>query len=337
MAHETSDRRLARLQPLLSTRAALNSAMVNDRRIAAAVQQGTLVRVARGRFVAGEAWWRLSAEDRHLLTILAVRSRLGPEDVFCRTSAAAIHGLPVYRFRASTVHLMTLGDSRRSRAMRSVARHADRLDPEEVTTVAGLRCTTLTRTALDIARTAPPEVALGCADAALRARSRPGSDPAGVGPTRAHLLSALGTMPGARGVRAARTVLELADPRAESPLESASRWFLTRLGFDTELQVPVPSPNGGTYWVDLELSGLGILCEVDGRTKYIASAVGGDRGAGDRAVERALYAEKRRQDWITGVTEKRLIRWGHLELDSIGTFASMLRSFGVRIPSDPFG
>lgn len=337
MAHETPDRRLARLQPLLSSRAALNSEMVNDRRIAAAVQQGRLVRVARGWFVAGEAWRCLSAEDRHLLAILAVRSRIGPEDVFCRESAAAIHGLPLYRFRASTVHLMTLGSSRRSRVMPSVARHADRLDPEEITMVAGLRCTTLPRTALDIARTAPPEVALGCADAALRALSRPGSNPAGAGATPAHFLSALETMPGARGVRTARTVLELADPRAESPLESASRWFLTRLGFEIELQVQIPSPNGGTYRVDLELSGRGILCEVDGRSKYTDSAVDGDRGAQDRAIERALYAEKRRQDWITGVTEKRLIRWGHPELGSIGTFASMLRSFGVRIPRDPFG
>ena len=122
---------------------------------------------------------------------------------------------------------------------------------------------------------------------------------------------------------------QLADARAESPLETASRLRFQQLGIAVELQVPVPAPDGGLYFVDFLLPELGVWGECDGKSKYVGPDTGG------HATAETLYAEKRRHDWITGTMNLRGIRWGVREVLTLDRFARHLSAHGIAVPGLP--
>lgn len=133
---------------------------------------------------------------------------------------------------------------------------------------------------------------------------------------------------GARGVRAARDLIEVVDDRSELPLESVMKLQLRRLGFrQPGLQVPVPSP-GGTYWMDLEIPGAGLFFECDGNGKYTDAAL-----TDGRPVERILLDEKHREDWVRGVSGNRVLRFGTRDVATPDALASRLRAFRVELPT----
>ncbi|WP_244304646.1 hypothetical protein [Leucobacter viscericola] len=134
-------------------------------------------------------------------------------------------------------------------------------------------------------------------------------------------------MPGARGVGRATKVLRLADGSADSPLESVARLRFHEAGYDIATQVKVESPFGGFYFVDLEILGLGVLCEVDGKVKYTNAEI-----RQGQTADEVVYEEKRRSNWIEGRTQKRLLRLGARELATPATFAKWLRDFEVPAP-----
>ncbi|MFA5607894.1 MAG: hypothetical protein WDA07_11985, partial [Leucobacter sp.] len=170
-----------------------------------------------------------------------------------------------------------------------------------------------------------------CADAALFRLSRIKGRPrdAECVDLRADLLAGADALRFSQGISAARHILSRADARSESPLESISRWYLERLGFEVGVQIPVAGPSGGSYWIDFELRGLDVLGEVDGAQKYRAD------GEEDSQIAALHLREKRRADWIVGTTGKRLVRWGAADLASIARFARRLEAFGLRIPRQP--
>jgi len=98
------------------------------------------------------------------------------------------------------------------------------LEAPEQLRVAGLPITSPARTAVDLARELPPADGLAVLDAVLHAALCGRDD----------LVAAL--VPGARGVRRARTLIVLASHLAESPQESRLRWWLLAAG----LPAPVP-------------------------------------------------------------------------------------------------
>lgn len=287
------------------------------------IADGGLVALRRGWFVRTTDWEGSYSEDRHLLRVLAAsEAASSPGPVFSHYSAAALHGLPLFRVVDHRAHTTSPEPVGKSNAV--VVRHIAQLAEDEVEAVADLRVTDLIRTVIDVARIARPESSLCCADAALRRVSNSGSN---VQLWRASVQARLDGLGRARGVVTARRILEFADPGADSPLESISRLYLHRLGFEVRTQVPVPSPSGGEYTVDLELVGLDLLGEVDGKVKYADAEM--RAGA---TPEEVVFAEKKREDWIRGVTGKKLIRWGARELASLATFEQYLRSMGVEIP-----
>ena len=77
------------------------------------------------------------------------------------------------------------------------------------------------------------------------------------------------------GIRRARAVLALADPRSESPLESVLRLRLHEDGFPKpEPQVWIDDPaRRRRYRVDLLIAEHGLVIEADGRIKYTADAL----------------------------------------------------------------
>ena len=133
---------------------------------------------------------------------------------------------------------------------------------------------------------------------------------------------------GQRGVRDASWVVEFADGRAELPGESVSRLQLYRLGFrDLDLQVAVAGPRGSDYFVDIGLRQVRAFWEFDGEVKYrdVAMRQG-------RSIEDVVLEEKRREDWIRGVTQWRLCRGGFADIATPETLAARLSAFGVHPP-----
>lgn len=207
-------------------------------------------------------------------------------------------------------------------------RHAIALDPADVVVRHGVRCTSLTRTVFDIARTLRSEAAIAVGDAALRLVSVAGHEvDLDAAEAWREELSAL-CEAGLRGVRRARWVSEFADGRAQLPGESISRLHLHRLGFrDVALQVPIEGATGARYFADFGFPRSRAFGEFDGEGKYLEP----DLRAAPTAVD-AVLAEKRREDDIRGVTGWRVVRWGGAHIRSAEHLGARLATFGVHPP-----
>ncbi len=315
---------LQHLCQLLQHRADLLAIGLSDRTIAAQIATGELVRVYRGWYVSGSEWRSLASRERHVVLALAIHVSADAAPIFSHTTAALLHGLPMYGNTGMRVHVTVGGEAKRHNS-RHVLRHRQHIPDSEVAAHGGVRFTSMARTVLDIARTLPPESGIVCADAALRASLR--SSQLNPEQIRANWLDLQSQALNAQGSARARKILEMADPAADSPLESLSRLQLRRLGFTVATQVPVVAPTGAVYRMDFELLGHDVFAEVDGRVKYLDEQLRGGRSA-----EEVLIAEKEREDWVRGTTGKRVVRWGWDVATSHLRLASRLAAFGVEIP-----
>ncbi|MBL3700972.1 hypothetical protein D3228_15220 [Leucobacter luti] len=236
--------------------------------------------------------------------------------------------------RELTVHI-TVPVGAHGTGSRYVVRHRNRLSPTECVRIAGVHLTGWERTLFDLARTEPFVVALACADAALRAEVRSGRGGRQIDATaweawRARLLDRAERLPRGRGIAAVRALAELADPRADSPLESVSRLRALQLGIEVEPQAEVLAEDGGSLFVDLLMREYGVFGECDGKSKYTDPALRGGQSAAE-----IVYAEKRRHDWIAGTQRWRGVRWGAAEVTTSAAFARFLTAHGVPVPGKP--
>lgn len=293
----------------------------------ASLARGDLHRVDHGRYVEMTVWRSRYVEGRHLLRVVAAAERQrGTSLVFSHASAAVMHGLPLFRMEPARVHLSGSAANGQVLACKpTVARHEVPVPDEDIVEIGGIRCTSLPRAVAEVVRSAPRETGIAVLDAALRKgawcdRSRT------YDVDRAETLRAqIGRhLPkGGRGVRRGREILMLGDGRIESPGESVSHLYLRDIGFPPPLlQAQVPGPGGTTYYVDFELDGA--FGEFDGMGKYIDPVLRGGRG-----IEEVVVAEKRREDWIRGMTGKRVVRWGTADIADAATFEQRLARFGL--------
>lgn len=291
---------------------------------------GPWLRLQPGVYVDREAHLARTEVERHRVLLDAVAtSARGGSAVVSHLSAAVLHGLPLYRFADRAVEVTLAGPAGGS-SRTGLRRHLDALSDDDVVFIDGIACTTLDRTVFDVARTVSVEMALACADAALRreAVSARRFDAAAQEAWRERLRERAVRAAGRRGVRRARQVIEFADGRAELPGESVSRLSLHRLGFrEIDLQIAVAGPRGADYFVDIALGEVRTFWEFDGEVKYRDAAM-----RGGRSIETVLLDEKRREDWIRGVTQWRVCRGGFRDLRTPETLAARLAAFGVRPP-----
>lgn len=315
---------------LLHRRSDLLDRGCSERSIRAAVAGNRLHRVRRGWYSTTREWDQLWPEGRHLLHVVAVaRDVSGPHHVFSHTSAAVLHGLPLYRCAPARVQLR-IANPRHVCSVPDVQRHEGQLPFNDVTLVHGIRTTSLERTVVDLARTLPLEAAVAASDAALRAVAVEGQvqDVSRAAQWKEAVSARINADAGQRGIRQARWVAGFADGRAQLPGESVSRVQLHRLGFrHLDLQVSVASPNGGRYWIDFDLAECNTYGEFDGEGKYTDSAM-----RSGRTIEQVLLDEKRREDWIRGTTGRRVVRWGDREAAHPATLARHLQAFGICAP-----
>jgi very-short-patch-repair endonuclease len=240
--------------------------------VAARVRGGEWVRVRRGVYLDAGA----DAADPHRMALaraLGAHACLGGTHVLSHTSAALVAGLPL-RTPPERVHV-TQPWRPRSQIADDVVRHVRRLPAAHLTTVRGVRVTSLARTLADCATSLPALDGLIVMDAGLH-----------VGVARGEVEDIVRDLVGRRGVVRARAVLAAADDGAESPGETWMRWVFLCAGLpppETQLEVETRL---GPRWADLGWRAWRLLVEYDGRQKY---------GEGRDATER-LLAERRRQE-----------------------------------------
>jgi predicted transcriptional regulator of viral defense system len=181
------------------------------------LRDGRLASVRRGGYTLGVP--PSEPELRHLVQVRAAVPDLAPDAVISHVSAALLHGMDVWGIPLRSVGATR---SRRSGARRGAGVHlrAAPLDPDEITSVGGIRVTTPARTVVDVARSVPFEQAVAVADSALHKRLV----------TPAELDAALARCAGRPGSPAARRAIAFADGRSESVGESRSRVAMTPAG-----------------------------------------------------------------------------------------------------------
>jgi very-short-patch-repair endonuclease len=208
-----------------------------------------------------------------LARIIGFHARLSAATCFSHTSAAVLHGLPLWEASAET-HVFQRSSASGDRSP-EIVRHTPFPLPDDLVLLDGIPATTLGRTAWDCARYLRPLGGLVIVDAALRA-----------GAHRADLEARAAAAAGRRGSARGIAVLRLADGGAESAWESACRFTLLRAGLPVpQTQVPVET-RLGTFWADLGWEEWKVALEYDGRTKYVG-----------RTTEEFMR-EKRRHDAV---------------------------------------
>jgi hypothetical protein len=151
------------------------------------------------------------AEQTLLLNTEAAWLWTRRKGVIAGRAAAALHGA---KWVDATTPIEVITDHTRKR--RGVIVREERIGPDEITYIGELPVTTVARTALDLARHLPRDIAVPHLDALAAAT--------GVLPIDALALAA--KYPRLRGIRRARIALALMDGGAESPQETRLRLVL---------------------------------------------------------------------------------------------------------------
>lgn len=213
---------------------------------------------------------------------LAALLVLGSPAVVSHETAARLHRLPSRR-PGERLGPVALTAPQRGRVRAGLHVHEGHVQDADTALVRGVRCTSLARTALDLARGRPPAEALVVLDAAA---ARSGVESLSFAQARA--TTRLGSAE-------LRRAVDLADARSESPLESASRALIVQAGLPMpELQAWVVDDEGRAWRVDLLWRQHRVVGEADGWGKY--------SGIAD------VRAEKLREDALRGAGWM-VVRW----------------------------
>jgi hypothetical protein len=278
-------RALAGTDPV--TTAALRSAGISDGAVRAAIRAGCLERLRDGVVA-------LPLPDPHdAYAVIRRRSiaalvRLHPSAAVSHETAGALQKLPDRRPGRTSSDVIVVSAARSGGRQRGLRIVSAELDPRDVEVLAGVRCTSVARTALDLSLGRPLSEALAVLDAAV---ARVGLEA---------LASAYGRLGRVRGVGALIDAMSLADARSESPLESASRGVVITARLPRpELQQWITDSEGRSWRVDFLWREHRVIGEADGWVKYESVA--------DLRAEKVREDALRRAGWT-------IVRWTSDEL-----------------------
>jgi len=191
--------------------------------------------------------------DRQPNTALRLRGLdllTGTTVAACMGTAAAAYGFDTER--SADLHVLNPG-GRQLRSAKALVVH--RREGAPLTMVAGRPATTPAWTAIEVARSLRRPRALATLDAALRSRTC----------NRDDLDRTLDLQAGRRGIAVAREMLSLANPLAESPMESEARLVMHDGGLPPPtLQYEVTDLNGRVWRLDFAWPELRVGAEYDG-------------------------------------------------------------------------
>jgi hypothetical protein len=287
---------------------------VGDRQLRTSRNGGHLERLRRGAYVSSE--WLAAASDDELydLRISAVLATRHSVVVLSHHSALRAWGIPIVNRWPRDVHLTIAVDSG-IRSRNWVVAHRHPLDADQIVEREGRMLTSLPRTLVDVARTAPFRDAVAAIDAALRTGmiDKPG------------LREELARSIPSQGTSRAKRAIEFASPLAMLSGESFSRVLMHELGFPAptlqhEFRLPDGSRRFGDFWwEELSLGG-----EFDGRGKYFDPEYA--RGL---SAEEVLWQEKLRENQLRDLGAK-LTRWTWSDLEQVTPFIRRLEAAGLR-------
>lgn len=288
------------------TIASIAAAGVGRQRIRTAVTQGALTVMRRGIVVPAERWRDADLPLRRTWAARAATLAY-PGSWVSHDSAARLRTLPDFRMPRDDgdvplTHITRLGAARRDGWLTI---HGWDTSTDHVVEFAGLPTTDLVRTSIEVAAGRSLRGALVVIDAAMRLAAAEDCgprdvraaviDPNVVSALRLRWRGAVGEYAKHRWVTTVRRAVELADPAAESVLESLSRAGMVESDIPApRCGVPLVGDDGRTYWVDCFWDGVGLIGEADGSGKY------GTPGA--------LLAEKHRQEALA--SRYPFVRWG---------------------------
>lgn len=243
---------------------------------------GILTMPYQGFYIRTATWNALSYHNKILHSLRAVQAQ-HPKWVFCGPSAAGIYGYSTFLGLQRHVHAVA-PTPKRVDSHGFVATHY--LGPDiPVRTTHGLHVTDPLRTMFDCARMLDFENAMVVCSMGLRA----------IGKQRDDLLPLIEANPRKHGIRRARFVAQLAEPKYENGGEVSGLCAIVNLGFAIpEPQRSFTSPVSGRTlrpdYVWEREDGSIVAGELDGRQKYTNPAMMN----GDDATE-VIMNEKDRE------------------------------------------
>lgn len=215
---------------------------ISRRAFQAEVKIGSLERIWQGIYCRGEP------DD--LLRLKGLDLSCGTKVAACLGTAAAMHGFDTEEPR--DLHVLDPPGCH-LRSADGLVVH--RRDGAPLVLVDGRRATSPAWTAVEVARLLRRPRALATLDAALRSGTC----------SRPDLWRAAIEQAGRRGIVAVRNLIPLADPRAESPMESEARLAMIDGGLPTpELQYEIVDGNGQLRRLDFAWPDQRVAVEYDG-------------------------------------------------------------------------
>ena len=282
-----------------------------DRAIDTMVRDGTLARVRRGAYVAGDVWRALDENGRHSVRARAVQKQACTELVLSHVTGLLEFDSPTWGLDLSEVHA-TRRDGRAGRREAGVHQHAGLIEAGDVLQRNGMQVMRPDRLALEVATTTDVEHALPVLCDLLHRKLVTSEELAERHRTMTFWPRSLGS----------EVVIRLADPRIESVGE-ARTWHLC---FSQKLPMPVPQyeivdPSGRVVArVDFAWPELGVFVEFDGRVKYEKLLREGERPS------TVVLREKEREKLICRLTGWRCVRLTWADLEHPERTAAMIRA-----------
>jgi hypothetical protein len=286
-------------------------------RLRKAAAEGLVEEAFPGAYARHAYWDSLSPKQRVHHKARAAQI-LHPNWVFAEPTAALIHGLAVSNRYLGPLYVSA--DSSCHRRHDAQVCHIMIADKTCVTKD-DLQLTTPERTVGDCLRLMDFCSGLAIADSALRRQSQ----------TRAALAAKVGEVCArSAGIGRVRSLLSLADGRAESGGESIARATMLELGLmlpDLQRWYEDPLEPGEGYRVDYvwDVEGGLVLGELDGNEKYTNTQM-----TLGRSVTRIIEDEHRRQSHIeTRKDVQRFVRFGFADVMHERSFLRLLLASGV--------
>jgi hypothetical protein len=242
------------------TRADLLEAGVERGRIDTALRNGRLVQLSRGVYARADAARKAArqAGSAYQLRVAGALAVAGADVVVSHQSAARLLGIDLLDGGGREVTMTGPGD-RGWHSRAGTHRYALAMPADHVTTAFGFPVTTPARTVVDLSRVLDFRAGVVAADSALFKKLT----------TKEDLRSVIAALPRRPGITRAAEVIEFADMKAESPLESIARTGFRDCGLPApELQVQLGNEYEPIARVDFYWKQYRTAAEADGAMKY---------------------------------------------------------------------
>jgi len=222
------------------------------------VDRGELTRLAKAAFAPTEVIESASSWEVFRLKSVAFGRSSGPEAFLTGAAAAAVLRLPMISEPPDLPTVIRPGNARlgHDHTPYGRSRHGH-LPPHHRTMRDGVATVSPAYCVVDIARHFGPQDGLVVADAVLAS-----------GISREVLAGLLTELQRYPGIETARWVVERADPRAESPLETLGRMAFLGAGLAPPISNAWIPVRDHWYRADHLLPDAGVILEADGAVKY---------------------------------------------------------------------